>query len=402
MADANNSIKSPKIVILFGSCLLLSIVLGMIFPRLLAYLPPAFGLIFGGYAFFTKKITFTFPKHLSLFVIAALTLCILGCCHSPDTHFSLERTMKVAIITLPSLLLIGMAQSLAWPRFQIWPAILTGIHIIFGLFMFSERLTDHQITSFIFDEKIQPFALNRHFIVFSLYSLCLLFFYRIEKNKVLSAVTLLVSLVTLSVSESQTSQLGFLVGVLFFFLFPAKYPWLIRTVLAATVIFCLAFPFMVKPMKSFLPEEVLLTEGVMKQASIVHRLEVWEHSVEKTFEKPIFGHGIEAMRFLKSSKWMHYQKDDSILHSHNAALQIWLEFGLIGILLGCGFLIFLFIKIEKIEHLPKRQFYFAMLMSCLCISFTGYGLWQSWQLGMFMLFAAVAFSLGKRSTELTA
>lgn len=401
MADAQNSKNSSKIIILFGSCLLVSIILGMMFPRLLAYLPPIFGLIFGGYAFFTKKITFTFPKTLGLFFIAALLLCGLGSFHSPDPGFSLERTIKVAIIMLPCLLLIGVGQNIEWPNFKSLPLILTVIHILFGLFLFSERLSGHQILTFIMDRNIPPFALNRQFIVFSLYSLCLLFFYRVEKNRILSIITLLVSLMTLSVAESQTSQLGFLVGALFFFLFPVRYPWLIKTVLTATVLFCLTFPFMIKPMKALIPEEILV-DGIVRQASIIHRLEVWEHSAEKIFERPILGHGIEAMRFLKSSKWMPYQNDNSILHSHNAALQIWLEFGLVGILLGCGFLTFLFIKIEKIKHLPKRQFYIAILMSCLCISFTGYGLWQSWQLGMFMLFATIAFSLGKKSTELAA
>jgi len=119
----------------------------------------------------------------------------------------------------------------------------------------------------------------------------------------------------------------------------------------------------------------------LRRASVPHRLEVWNFAAEKTGERPLFGWGVDSMRFLKSDHVMENMGTDTVLHPHNAVLQIWLEFGAFGIAIAMAFVVFIFRRIGAMKPLEQRYatLLFVVLLSILS---TGYGLWQAWLLGM--------------------
>ena len=183
------------------------------------------------------------------------------------------------------------------------------------------------------------------------------------------------------------------------FAFPAGCRVSLKTLTLIMVLFTLFFPLSVQTIQNTVPEESL-TSGILREASIIHRLEVWNYAADKAFDHPIRGNGIEALRFLKSDTWMKYQQADNALHAHNAVLQIWAEFGLIGALLMAGFVFYLMRRIWEEGETTNRRIYLSSLMVCSCCALTGYGLWQGWQIGLFITMTAITIIIANHQSKI--
>ena len=78
------------------------------------------------------------------------------------------------------------------------------------------------------------------------------------------------------------------------------------------------------------------------ESKIIHRRVIWSFSKQKILERPLFGHGIFSSRDIGDQ----YKILDNVnqilpaipLHPHNNILQIWLELGVVGIILFYIFL----------------------------------------------------------------
>lgn len=129
----------------------------------------------------------------------------------------------------------------------------------------------------------------------------------------------------------------------------------------------------------------------------LHRLAIWRFAAGKIAEKPLLGWGFETSRFIAGP-------DDVIdgvsllpLHPHNAALQIWLELGALGI--GVTLLGLRFGHLQMDRLIARRSdardraltcaAAAALLASAGCIAFLSYGVWQEWWISALILaFAA--------------
>lgn len=117
------------------------------------------------------------------------------------------------------------------------------------------------------------------------------------------------------------------------------------------------------------------------QDSWLHRLEIWQFSITKIMEKPIFGWGFDASPYIAQSSDINSIGWSLLpLHSHQFILQIWLELGAVGTLL-IGLLVWrVFVYLEAIA---KRNFTLAATMSASLTAFfiflsLSFGIWQSW------------------------
>lgn len=156
--------------------------------------------------------------------------------------------------------------------------------------------------------------------------------------------------------------------------------------------------------------------GVEKRSIPVswqHRIEIWHFAAERIAEKPISGWGFDASRNMDSSgtQFVAELPDGSDivypgvtllpLHPHNGILQIWLELGLPGALLGAIFLLGLG---RAISHMHTGRVSrasaagaFASAFSFACVSF---GLWQSWwQASFWLTVMLVALATKSRRPE---
>ena len=121
-----------------------------------------------------------------------------------------------------------------------------------------------------------------------------------------------------------------------------------------------------------------------------HRLEIWRFTSTKALERPLFGHGFDASREIgrAANPITIWNPDGSgrnfidrglPLHPHNAVLQIWLELGLLGIVVVLGGVLLTLDWIRRAALTPRsRATGAAGLTAYLVIELLAYGVWQSW------------------------
>ena len=147
--------------------------------------------------------------------------------------------------------------------------------------------------------------------------------------------------------------------------------------------------------------------------SAVHRLVIWDFTVARIAEKPLTGWGLEASRAMPGGR---AQPDTATLdrlnitnpaqrsflasphvevmplHPHNGALQIWLELGGIGALLGAVLMLALGFAASR-SAVPAVGA--GMLASAAVTGMLSFGLWQAWWVASLLL-AMVALHLAPR------
>lgn len=121
-----------------------------------------------------------------------------------------------------------------------------------------------------------------------------------------------------------------------------------------------------------------------------HRLLIAKFVLEQIVEHPWLGWGFDASRDMHAGMFEELVKGSRIpLHPHNAALQIWLELGVVGVVITAGVIV----------HTLRSALRFAATSRAAAVaaaSFAGYtviallsfGIWQNWWL-VTVWFAAI-------------
>lgn len=186
----------------------------------------------------------------------------------------------------------------------------------------------------------------------------------------------------LLVSANQAAMLGMATGIFLLLLLPRLprsarrlLPWLL---LAAFT----ALPFVIAVMPP--PDFFRSLDARFATLYLVPRFEVFGATLSDILTRPWLGYGFHAARI---------QGDFAYAHPHNYALQLWLELGIIGLLLFHWMLASL---LRAMESLPERLRCHAqaMFFCALCGGAFSYNAWRGWWLGMlcmliclFVLFA---------------
>jgi O-antigen ligase len=114
------------------------------------------------------------------------------------------------------------------------------------------------------------------------------------------------------------------------------------------------------------------------------RLDIWTFATDRIIEHPLRGLGLDASRVFPEA---------IPLHTHNAALQVWLELGAVGAVLMCLGWVAIF---NLINHLIQRDRNLgavaaATAVTYLTIGAVSFGVWQEWWLALGALaFATIA------------
>jgi O-antigen ligase len=147
--------------------------------------------------------------------------------------------------------------------------------------------------------------------------------------------------------------------------------------------------------------------------SAVHRLVIWDFAAARIAEKPITGWGLEASRAIPGGRarpdaatldrlnirapaqrdflaMPHVQVMP--LHPHNGALQLWLELGGIGALIGAALILALGVAASRSAAPAVGA---GILASAAVTGMLSFGLWQAWWVASLLL-AMVALALVPR------
>lgn len=126
--------------------------------------------------------------------------------------------------------------------------------------------------------------------------------------------------------------------------------------------------------------------------SVAIRAETWAYASHRIFERPIFGHGLDAARTMSEPILFRGAHEDLMpLHPHSASLQIWLETGGIGALLIAVMLLFAGRDMGRALHADRA----AAAAACAAMAAFGvlanstYGAWQEWWIATACVAAAL-------------
>jgi O-antigen ligase len=124
------------------------------------------------------------------------------------------------------------------------------------------------------------------------------------------------------------------------------------------------------------------------QLSWDERLDMWAFAAAKIVEKPWTGWGLDASRTFGSA---------ISLHTHDAAIQIWLELGAVGAVLAAAFWIGVWTLIEGLARRDRTAAAAAAgtAVAYLTIGGLSFGVWQEWWLGLGAMAAAACVCLAR-------
>lgn len=195
------------------------------------------------------------------------------------------------------------------------------------------------------------------------------------------------------------ARLGFVVGIAGAV---AALLWrpAIRAVAGAASALALAVPLLLP-----LPVALACRAAGIK-LSLTHRVFIWNFAEARRAERPFTGWGLEATRAIPGG---HGQADLWTpcglpvpaeapptellpLHTHNAAIQLWLELGPAGVL-AAAFLLLALAFLARAADPAGRAAQAAIMAAAVTIALASYGAWQGWWVATLALAIAAAAAL---------
>lgn len=136
------------------------------------------------------------------------------------------------------------------------------------------------------------------------------------------------------------------------------------------------------------------------ESSWEHRIYIAFNTISLILEKPIFGWGFNASKFISMSQNGNVIIGDHILpmlnfHPHNASLQILLDTGIIGLILFVICISTLINSIGKSQLIDNKlkPYIYAGLSSYIIIGQLNFNAWATWWVGILMIFGVISSSL---------
>lgn len=128
------------------------------------------------------------------------------------------------------------------------------------------------------------------------------------------------------------------------------------------------------------------------------RWETWTYARELIVQRPFLGWGMDSARTFNDTVQMRgFTVDRMPLHPHSAALQLWLELGMIGAMLGAAALVSVIHSASSRMNMPRPQGAAAAsaLAAMTVLSFVSYGVWQEWWWATAFIAASACILIGR-------
>ena len=335
-------------------------------------------------------------KNPLIVIILFMALCALSLLWVAEANFAMSRTIRLIgfflAVSLYGLMFTqagGAQQRLIQPMARLATAG-------FGLAAVCLAI------SFIFvvPAKASPDAfVNRSVVILSLscFAFAAYIFSTSWSQAVkggLTGVLIVVALGFSLSSNSQTSSVALICGVIAVLVFKPASAALRRLFVVAIAGLCFAMPLLIKAAIS-LPQTVFAS-SFFQQGSAAQRLRIWDSYLALVREKPLLGWGVEGSRDfdaeLLSLPVTATQNTYFSSHPHNALLQIWTDLGLVGALLFCILIAMLGLRIEKARPEARAPIY-GLFVGILATSAVSHGAFQSWWLASVAILAVSVFPL---------
>lgn len=220
-------------------------------------------------------------------------------------------------------------------------------------------------------------------------------------GKILLAVFAMSTLLILTKIDCDTSFVVLVLGGLAALAFTIWYQscWvLLKTILPLSIFIT---PFIALTL--FSPQFIPKYNEWIRSPSYIERFYLWNAAAREIKKNPILGYGMGSTPFLDPSKevmyWSYLDKMDTRqevaslripLHSHNIALQYWLELGMIGMIIGTWFLLATLLMIQRAQlNRTAEIFCIGFFINALGIAWISLGIWQNWWIACLWLVGGI-------------
>lgn len=395
---------------IFWLCFIIGLFLplaGSVFsPLPFAVFVPAIGVSF----FIGHKIAFgnwpwlqTPLPGLSQLVFVLISLMLISSFWSVTPHATFERAYKVGGLLLGSFSLISVAQHCPpaiWKKYcQLIPlaTFLIGLVTCIDIYL---SLPLYSALNHVPMEELRPDLLNKNASVFVMaLPVSLYIAWKGRSILEISALLFLMAL-TFILTYSQACQLSILIIILAAF---GSLSFLEKITMRAAFIslsfLLITLPWIAPTLFDLLAAKIgAEQEGILGKASAALRLENWDFLSRRILENPLNGFGMDTTRSMKFDTEMLYFKNDSIMHPHNIVLQLWIEFGVFGVIWMLTFFAYFYALLTKMTPRSRRLAFltFCGVMVFLLVSWS---IWASWLVALYMYLAAICVLAAKTSND---
>lgn len=363
-----------------------------VFPLPFGVIPPVMGLGFICAFRFQTGVWPNFDRPAYAWLLALFALSAASSLWSVTPNESLERSLKVFSLLLFTLPLIDLARQMPTDILRRWQMIIPAATVLAGLYPLIELHFNFPIYQFFGGTQPENIVwgsmLNKNVSIFIMMLAPSLLICHRAGASTISLLLITMAVMMITTTESQAAQLGLLVipiawGALF--IFPVTG---IPLALSLASLLIILMPWVSPIAFDMFAADMNQQGSLAEQASVSKRLENWDFISRKIMDNPWNGFGMDATRSITFQSEKIYFPTDTIMHPHNMALQVWIEFGLLGIALLLGFFAFLLRRLMKMPPAERRVPFttFCVVLSFLMISWS---IWASWLLGFVVYLTAI-------------
>jgi O-antigen ligase len=193
-----------------------------------------------------------------------------------------------------------------------------------------------------------------------------------RRRLAMAAVLVFTAFMLWQVAINISGTLSFLFGAAIFGLSLILPRFVLIAATAVVSIVAIATPFVIQ-----LTARPLMALADQIKPSARHRLEIWDYLTARALERPFSGWGWQTAQFVPvtAEEKSHYKYfwENGIPHPHDFWIQLWLETGVFGLLLGLAFTL---IVLRRIGRQPQdvRPFGLAAFATAFALSLPSFNL----------------------------
>jgi exopolysaccharide production protein ExoQ len=319
--------------------------------------------------------------------VALSLLCTIGLASvvwAIDPQHSLERALRLVGECVEGVLLLDAADRLdAVERRRILAGLALGLGVTIVL-SFADAWFARGLMRWLHGPRTAPTASNRGATVLALMMWPALLFLARTRSRwfalggwVLAALGIVVCLAASAHLALAAASVTFLAALL------------LRQAAARALLVLAPAAVLVMPIVPLLtpPDQPLLPRTMLKP-SAMHRLVIWHFTDTRIADKPLLGWGLDSARampggkdftFLPGAPGQVERYEQLPLHPHNGALQVWLELGAVGALVGALVVVVMLSRLTPATLAPAtRAAGLAAFVAAAIEVSLSYGIWQSW------------------------
>jgi O-antigen ligase len=389
---------------------------GLLTPTIALYATKGIIILFGltvlvcFFVFITKKEARPiYPKSLGLSVLALTVWAVasLAWSISTDLSWSVAHSIPICMLggflivmslkTLNSIDRIVVCRSTVWGFFLGASLALIDITTNLSISKILSILIHNGVWSIanINNMDMRGFVINNGVTLLAMLLWPTLMILHSQKRYKLAFIGLVATLYIISKSFNFAAAVAVGIGSLSFLIASLAPRIVYRSAAVGLTLLVLSAPFAMNA----LPDARTIGKALPELSySVYPRLVIWQYASNLVIENPLFGHGIRTSRALNKSDTkisFLYRDNDEIhsgsteaipLHPHSGLIQIWLELGAGGAVLGLILIISILWNISKsCASQTGKALAFSALACSICLISVSYGLWQSWWLASLWL-----------------